>query len=174
MRKFATIVLALSFLALPAAADSRRDRNNDRQRHTAQQADRFAAPAQELVRAAHRVHERAEQYTRHGHRGHRREAAALWALHRLDRTARRFQHRIERGYRPTSWEIQQLKRSYSRAQARFGDFCATKRIARDFERVAHALNHLERVYATRSHRHDRYAAYRPSRHSGFYAGFGWR
>ena len=174
MRRFAILVFAVSFGALPAAAAARHERDHSRQQGHELKADRFAAPAQELVRAAHRVHERAERYTRQGHRGHRREAAALRALHRLDRTAKRFQHRIERGYRPTSWEIQQLKRSYSRAQSRFGDLCATKRIARDFERAARAVNHLERVYAKRVRRHERYAAYRPSRHSGFYAGFGWR
>lgn len=171
MGKLAILVLALSLWALPAAAGERHDRDHGRHEGHEMKADRFAEPAAQLERAAHRVHERAEKFSRQ--RGWR-QRLALRALHRLDVQARRFHDRVERGYTPTSWEIQQLVRAYQRADRCFDDLRAAKRLEGDFARVERAVQRLEQRFAMLSRERDRYAAYRPTRRHRAGWAFGWR
>ena len=170
MRRFAILALAVSLWALPAAAGDGHDRDHGRHNGHELKADRFAEVALQLERAAHHVHARAEKFSRH--RG-RRQALALGALHRLEVQASRFRDRTERGYTPTSWERSQLLRAYHRAEARFGDLRAVKRLEGDFARVERAVERLDRVYAKRSRERDRYAAYRPIHRHRFEVAFGW-
>ncbi len=170
MRRFAILVLALSLWALPAAARDRHHGDHGRQPGHELQADRFADLPVQLERAAHRVHSRAEKFSRH--RGWR-QALALRALHRLDVQAGRFRERIERGHAPTSWEMRQLLGSYHRAEARFDDLRRAKRLEGDFARVGRMVQRLEQRYAKRSRQHDRYAAQRPTRHHRSQVAFGW-
>ncbi len=169
MRKFAILVLAVSLWALPAVARERHHGDHGRQPGHELQADRFADLALQLERAAHRVHSRAEKFSRQ--RGWR-QALALRALHRLDVQAGRFRERIERGHAPTSWEMRQLLGSYHRAEARFDDLRRAKRLEGDFARVGRMVQRLEQRYARRSRQHDRYAAQRPTRHPRAQVAFG--
>ena len=170
MRSFAILVLAVSLWVLPAAAGERHDRDHGRHHGHGLKADRFAERALQLERAAHHVHARAEKFSHH--RGWR-QALALRALHRLDVQARRFHDRIEHGYTPTSWEMSRLLRAYRRAEARFDDLHAARRLDGDFVRVERAVRRLDRVYAKLSRGRDRYAALRPIRRHRFEVAFGW-
>ncbi len=170
MRSFAILVLAVSLWALPAAAGSRHDDDHGRYQGHELKADRFAELALQLERAAHRVHARAEKFSRH--RGWR-QARALRALHRLDVQARRFSDRVERGYTPTPWEMRQLLRAYHSAEARFHHLRAAKRLEGDFARAERAVGRLDRVYAKLSRGRDRYAALRPIRRQRFEVASGW-
>ena len=172
MRRLATIVLILAFWAFPAAAGQRHHVSRDGQVHRHAEDARLPALAQQLVRATHSVHQRAEKGAHHRSW---REARALRSLHRLDDAASRFYARVGRGQGPSPSDVRRLVQAYRGAERRFHSLRARRRVEREFERAGRMVQQLERVYAKRSHpRADRYAHRATRRSPLFRVNLAWR
>ncbi len=136
-----TLLIVAAFLGLAATAQARPSDLG--------QTDRMKNLAHQLQRAAHHMHETAEEYAHHYG-----ESRVLKALHRLDRQARHFHREVERYYQNphhTEKDYRKLIRDFRKARRAIEHLHTYEHVYDDFYRVEVLIDDLAYYYRRNDH-----------------------
>ena len=148
-----TLLIVAAFLGLAATAQARPSDLGP--------SDRMKNLAHQLQKAAHHVHETAEEYAHHYG-----ESRVLKALHRLDRQARHFHREVERYYQNphhTEKDYRKLVRDFRKARRAMQRLHTYEHVYDDFHRVEVLIGDLAYYYRGNDH-HRRNDHYRENDH----------